>query len=293
MIHLCTFNGNNFTCIFIHQKSSIQARTTRAASLENRQPFSGRHGWPLFPGQVRRSQGYPLSVSKIRWHGANVVTGQFLFPSIYAYITLLMSVVNSIQEPLKGMILANTTVTVAWKLVLKKTHPGEAVQLWNDNTFSAVDHKCTTRSHVWDHAKDIHPGWSFQNPPCSGSVTIQFQLGFKGDAVSPSHDSIHSSYGVSVAGDEIIQKFENESCFVHRRSGNFSKNLYNPSLTLFSGFVSNWKKNPEMILSWNVKKIRIPALIRVDPKRNSFGFFWSQGPVYLIPVEGEGLKLIF
>jgi hypothetical protein len=32
-----------------------------------------------------------------------VVTGNFFFRSMYAYITLLMSVANSIQDPLKGI----------------------------------------------------------------------------------------------------------------------------------------------------------------------------------------------
>ena len=36
----------------------------------------------------------------------SVVTGSFFFLSMYAYITLLMSVANSIHEPLNGIILA-------------------------------------------------------------------------------------------------------------------------------------------------------------------------------------------
>ena len=42
---------------------------------------------------------YPIALRR-------VVTGSFFLRSMYAYITLLMSVANSIQEPLKGMILA-------------------------------------------------------------------------------------------------------------------------------------------------------------------------------------------
>ena len=37
---------------------------------------------------------------------SNVVTGNFFLRSIYAYITLFMSVANSIHEPLNGMIRA-------------------------------------------------------------------------------------------------------------------------------------------------------------------------------------------
>ena len=54
-----------------------------------------------------------------------VVTGNFFFLSMYAYITLLISVVNSIQDPLKGMILAEKScVPLACRLVPKNT-PGE------------------------------------------------------------------------------------------------------------------------------------------------------------------------
>lgn len=41
----------------------------------------------------------PMALSK-------VVTGNFFFLSMYAYITLFMSVANSIQEPLNGITLA-------------------------------------------------------------------------------------------------------------------------------------------------------------------------------------------
>ena len=55
----------------------------------------------------------------------NVVTGNFFFLSIYAYITLLISVANSIQEPLKGITLAEyNLVPLAWKDWPKNT-PGE------------------------------------------------------------------------------------------------------------------------------------------------------------------------
>ena len=45
------------------------------------------------------SASKPIALSK-------VVTGSFFLRSMYAYMTLLMSVANSIQEPLNGIILA-------------------------------------------------------------------------------------------------------------------------------------------------------------------------------------------
>ena len=46
-----------------------------------------------------------------------VVTGNFFFRSIYAYITLLMSVANSIQAPLKGITRAEyILVPLGWVL---------------------------------------------------------------------------------------------------------------------------------------------------------------------------------
>ena len=49
--------------------------------------------------KISLSDSYPIALS-------NVVTGNFFFLSMYAYKTLFVSVVNSIQEPLKGITLA-------------------------------------------------------------------------------------------------------------------------------------------------------------------------------------------
>ena len=49
--------------------------------------------------KISLSLSYPIALKR-------VVTGSFFFLSIYAYITLLISVANSIQEPLNGITLA-------------------------------------------------------------------------------------------------------------------------------------------------------------------------------------------
>ena len=49
--------------------------------------------------KISLSLSYPMALN-------NVVTGSFFFLSMYAYITLLMSVANSIHEPLNGITLA-------------------------------------------------------------------------------------------------------------------------------------------------------------------------------------------
>ncbi len=55
----------------------------------------------------------------------SVVTGNFFFRSIYAYMTLLMSVANSIHDPLNGIIRAEySIVPFEWRLCPKNT-PGE------------------------------------------------------------------------------------------------------------------------------------------------------------------------
>src|SRR5690606_39517503 len=65
-----------------------------------------------------------------------VVTGNFFLRSIYAYITLLMSVANSIQDPLNGIIRAEyNLVPFAWNDCPKNT-PGERCN-WETTTRSA------------------------------------------------------------------------------------------------------------------------------------------------------------
>ena len=46
--------------------------------------------------RISLSLSYPIALNK-------VVTGNFFFLSIYAYITLFMSVANSIHDPLNGI----------------------------------------------------------------------------------------------------------------------------------------------------------------------------------------------
>jgi hypothetical protein len=50
--------------------------------------------------------------------------GNFFLRSMYAYITLLMSVANSIHDPLKGITLAEYKFAVGMRLCPKNT-PGE------------------------------------------------------------------------------------------------------------------------------------------------------------------------
>ena len=85
-------------------KSSFQVLSTLAASL--RPSLALR-----FSGVASISSARPkmsmMSLSALKPMAlSNVVTGSFFFLSMYAYITLLISVANSIQEPLNGMILA-------------------------------------------------------------------------------------------------------------------------------------------------------------------------------------------
>ena len=68
--------------------------------------------------RMSRSVSYPMLRN-------NVVTGSFFFRSMYAYITPLMSVANSIQDPLNGIIRAECNlVPLACRLWPKNT-PGE------------------------------------------------------------------------------------------------------------------------------------------------------------------------
>ena len=68
--------------------------------------------------RISRSDSKPMALKR-------VVTGSFFLRSMYAYITLLISVANSIQEPLKGITRAEyNLVPLAWKDWPKNT-PGE------------------------------------------------------------------------------------------------------------------------------------------------------------------------
>ena len=85
-------------------KSSTQVLKTLAASLRPAAFFkaflvAATSSERPNRSRISLSEPYPIALSK-------VVTGNFFLRSIYAYMTLLMSVANSIQDPLKGMILA-------------------------------------------------------------------------------------------------------------------------------------------------------------------------------------------
>ena len=104
-------------------KSSCQVFSTRAANLRPKYFFN-----PVLEAltssarsnisRISLSLSKPIALKR-------VVTGNFFFLSIYAYITLLISVANSIQEPLKGITLAEYSfVPLAWNDCPKNT-PGE------------------------------------------------------------------------------------------------------------------------------------------------------------------------
>ena len=104
-------------------KSSNHVLSTRAASLRPITFLS-----PVFEtlissarskiSRMSLSRSYPIARK-------SVVTGNFFLRSIYAYITLFISVANSIQEPLKGITRAEySLVPLAWNDCPKNT-PGE------------------------------------------------------------------------------------------------------------------------------------------------------------------------
>ena len=85
-------------------KSSVQAFKTRAASFLPTIFFklvllTFTSSAKLKISRISLSFSKPTALKR-------VVTGNFFLRSIYAYITLLMSVANSIHEPLNGIILA-------------------------------------------------------------------------------------------------------------------------------------------------------------------------------------------
>ena len=115
-------------------KSSIQDFRTRAASLRPTTRFSPAL---LTFTSSARSKISRMSLSRSKPIARNsVVTGNFFLRSMYAYITPLMSVANSIQLPLNGIIRAEySLVPLAWKLWPKNT-PGERCS-WLTMTRSA------------------------------------------------------------------------------------------------------------------------------------------------------------
>ena len=94
-------------------KSSIQVFKTLAASLRPIERF--KEALLTFTSSARsKISKMSLSLSKPIERN-NVVTGNFFLRSMYAYMTWLMSVANSIHDPLNGMIRAEyNLVPFAW-----------------------------------------------------------------------------------------------------------------------------------------------------------------------------------
>ena len=104
-------------------KSSCHVFNTRAASLRPRIFLRAVFETLISSARsnisrISLSLSYPIARK-------SVVTGNFFLRSMYAYITLLMSVANSIQEPLKGITRAEyNLVPFAWNDCPKNT-PGD------------------------------------------------------------------------------------------------------------------------------------------------------------------------
>ena len=104
-------------------KSSIHVFNTRAANLR---PtiflrfvlFTFTSSAKLKISRMSLSFSNPMALSK-------VVTGNFFLRSMYAYMTLLMSVANSIHEPLNGMIRAEYNLVPLACTLCPKNTPGE------------------------------------------------------------------------------------------------------------------------------------------------------------------------
>ena len=96
-------------------KSSVHFLKTLAASFL---PIAAVRDCLSVVISSARSNKLRISLSESKPMARNkVVTGNFFFLSIYAYITELISVANSIQAPLKGMTLAeNILVPFGWNV---------------------------------------------------------------------------------------------------------------------------------------------------------------------------------
>ena len=85
-------------------KSSVHDLNTLAANLRpidfcNSSLLAGMISARSKISRIALSESKPMALSR-------VVTGNFFFLSMYAYMTVLISVANSIQAPLKGITLA-------------------------------------------------------------------------------------------------------------------------------------------------------------------------------------------
>ena len=125
-------------------------RNPRARSSEHGQLICGP---ALFSGPVlvtstssARSKISRMSLSLSNPMARNrVVTGKFFLTiDISVNITLLISVANSIQDPLKGITRQSTVWFRSRGTTLSEENTRRTVQLGNDNTLRTVDHEGTT-----------------------------------------------------------------------------------------------------------------------------------------------------
>jgi len=126
-----SFDWNNLTRILIHEVS-IQDLSTRAASLRPTSFFTAVFETLISSARSKIWEYFIVLITDSSEKGGY---GSFSYGH-KAYITLLMSVANSIHEPLKGMIWRNRVlVPFGWMLWPKKT-PGERWS-WDTTTRSA------------------------------------------------------------------------------------------------------------------------------------------------------------
>ena len=104
-------------------KSSTQLFNTRAATLRPTHFFKFVLFTLTSSARLNISR-ILLSLSKPKAR-SKVVTGSFFLRSIYAYMTLLMSVANSIHEPLNGIIRAEYSCVPLVCTLEPKNTPGD------------------------------------------------------------------------------------------------------------------------------------------------------------------------
>ena len=104
-------------------KSSVQVLRTRAASFLPT-IFLRFCLLTLISSARLKISRMSLSFSKPTAR-SNVVTGNFFLRSMYAYMTLLISVANSIHEPLNGIIRAEYSFVPLACMLCPKNTPGE------------------------------------------------------------------------------------------------------------------------------------------------------------------------
>ena len=109
---------------------------------------------------------------------SNVVTGNFFLRSIYAYMTLLMSVANSIHEPLKGITRAEYSCVPFACTDEPKNTPGERCN-WETTTRSAplmINVPLFVIYGIWPK----YTSWTWvEKSSWSGSVQYNFNLALR------------------------------------------------------------------------------------------------------------------